>query len=431
MDKRRINFCVHIRKKYFGEDNRPSTGMGMIVFAIPLLIPGIVITAVAFQDETGFSRFSALHVFGMVLLGADILLLIAGIALCVRFQSKVVPDDALQVISSHRKIRKEVNMDTVTTMSHSELPQKGTEFSAQCCPSIPPVNYFLNKDHKKTNPEQSASTGAAFSSFCQKEVAGAAYSKTSLDNNSSSDESYDSDDCFSGSYIVNETIIADRTTQGIECERDTTKVPKTDFRNIATTVVISELMRPNNFFQSSKTDSVLEIQENVSNKLQHSTHSTTVLKTRKENMQHEISSHINDHTIVSGETPNEVKQASDIHNTNCSPLSRRRLLGFSSESVLTLPKTPLNPDISPVPSRRVLTQHTLSLEENIADSRSSVFSVATELQDLGIRQQGNIRKTDDPLWCSERKQNSFQPAVRPVSFPSQNMKEHGRDLKCL
>ncbi|BFZ03618.1 hypothetical protein BsWGS_06657 [Bradybaena similaris] len=427
MDTHKTNLCVHLRKKYFGEDTRPSTGMCMIVFAIPLLIPGIVITTVAFQDETGFSRFSALHVFGMVLLATDLMLLATGIALCIRFKPKVIPVDFSQVISTHKKIRKEVSLDKVTAMEPSEPSRKGTELSAQCYPSIPPVNYFLDDDCNNTKPEHPEQAAPAFSSIYQKAVTEQGYSKTSLEDDSSSSESYDSDDCSSGSYIIPENTLIGRTLPGTGSERDLSKFERSDlnFKTITVTMAQSGMKNCNNFFQSSKEDSVPEIKEKDSNKVCHSIDSTAVLETNNEDRKCEISVHEKDQEIIQVKTSLEVEQDADIHDANCSPTSRKRLLGFSSESVLTSPRTPMDSNTSTVASQILFQQQTLSVEENTADSRTSVFAAATELKEIQDKLQDNVGKKRNPSWCSERNQNSSSTnspyAVRPTSFPSRDM----------
>ncbi|XP_059167060.1 uncharacterized protein LOC131949264 [Physella acuta] len=89
-----------LKEKLLGDNVKPCMGMCMIAFAIPLLVPGVTLTVVAMEDETGFSKFSALHVIGMLILAAAIMLLVVGIVLNIQFQSKVSPDTD---VSTHEK----------------------------------------------------------------------------------------------------------------------------------------------------------------------------------------------------------------------------------------------------------------------------------------------------------------------------------------
>ena len=60
------------------ENFRTVLGPCMITFAIPLMIPGFTLTLVPLDDETGFSKFSALHVIGMIMLAISGILIVAG-----------------------------------------------------------------------------------------------------------------------------------------------------------------------------------------------------------------------------------------------------------------------------------------------------------------------------------------------------------------
>ena len=72
-----------VKKAFRSENVRPMLGPCMITFAIPLMVPGFTLTLVAFSDETGFSKFSALHVVGMILLAVAGILIVAGcIVMC-------------------------------------------------------------------------------------------------------------------------------------------------------------------------------------------------------------------------------------------------------------------------------------------------------------------------------------------------------------
>lgn len=53
-------------------------GPCMISFGIPLIVPGFVLTFVAYNDETGFNKYSALHIVGFVCLVISVILIILG-----------------------------------------------------------------------------------------------------------------------------------------------------------------------------------------------------------------------------------------------------------------------------------------------------------------------------------------------------------------
>ncbi|GFO38108.1 hypothetical protein PoB_006461300 [Plakobranchus ocellatus] len=112
-------FCGAANRKSVCDYLRPTLGTSMIVFAVPLLLPGITLTAVAFDDDTSFSKYGALHVIGMILLCMSGLLLLVGIFLNIRFHDKVAPEDVhIHKVSTH-----EVNLNrqmTVVSMDAKE-----------------------------------------------------------------------------------------------------------------------------------------------------------------------------------------------------------------------------------------------------------------------------------------------------------------------
>ncbi|KAL5018497.1 hypothetical protein ScPMuIL_004219 [Solemya velum] len=67
-------------------------GPCMITFAIPLMVPGITLSLVAFDDETGFAKFSALHIVGFIFCAFSVTLLVVGCVLRVVWKSKITPD---------------------------------------------------------------------------------------------------------------------------------------------------------------------------------------------------------------------------------------------------------------------------------------------------------------------------------------------------
>ncbi|RUS85754.1 hypothetical protein EGW08_006468, partial [Elysia chlorotica] len=81
---------------------RPSLGTSLIVFAVPLLLPGITLTAVGFDDDSSFAKYGALHVIGLVLLCLSGLLLLVGTFLNIGDHVKVSPEDVkIQAVSTH------------------------------------------------------------------------------------------------------------------------------------------------------------------------------------------------------------------------------------------------------------------------------------------------------------------------------------------
>ena len=55
-----------------------DVGNCMVVFSVPLLLPGLILTSVAFVDETGFSKYGVLHILGFIFLLLSVLLLLTG-----------------------------------------------------------------------------------------------------------------------------------------------------------------------------------------------------------------------------------------------------------------------------------------------------------------------------------------------------------------
>ncbi|CAL1542819.1 unnamed protein product [Lymnaea stagnalis] len=131
-------FLELLKHKFLNDDAKPCAGMCMLAFAVPLLIPGITLTVVAFQDETGFAKFGALHIIGMVILAVAILLAVTGVILNIRCQSKVAPDEML---STHERSR-----------DHERMFNSRGEYQPNvrsCGPldKIPPATYVPVEGH--------------------------------------------------------------------------------------------------------------------------------------------------------------------------------------------------------------------------------------------------------------------------------------------
>ena len=94
-----------LEKKLRDPETKTAMGPCLVTFAVPLFIPGFTLTLVAFQDETGFSKYSALHVTGMVFLAWASLLLVVGIVMKITCHSKVSPAEQPlhRMVSTHHK----------------------------------------------------------------------------------------------------------------------------------------------------------------------------------------------------------------------------------------------------------------------------------------------------------------------------------------
>uniref|UniRef100_A0A2C9LJT5 Uncharacterized protein n=1 Tax=Biomphalaria glabrata TaxID=6526 RepID=A0A2C9LJT5_BIOGL len=118
------------RSKFLGSDPRSCAGMCMVAFAIPLLIPGITLTVVVFEDEKGFSKYSALHIIGMILLAVAIVLIVVGLVLCIHCSSKVSPDDVPQNVSTHEKSVQNLDISDRFNSKGSYTPHLGREIGS-------------------------------------------------------------------------------------------------------------------------------------------------------------------------------------------------------------------------------------------------------------------------------------------------------------
>lgn len=122
----KFSLCGRENRKWMCESVRPSLGTSMIVFAVPLLLPGITLTAVGFDDDSSFAKYGALHFIGIILLSLSGLLMLTGIFLNIRFHDKVSPEDAeIQLVSTHetKVTGSEQSQDmTVVSLDHKEEP---------------------------------------------------------------------------------------------------------------------------------------------------------------------------------------------------------------------------------------------------------------------------------------------------------------------
>ncbi|XP_046567911.1 uncharacterized protein LOC124276333 [Haliotis rubra] len=107
-------------KRLRNEEIKALLGPCMISFAIPLLIPGLTITLVAFSDETGFSKYGALHIVGILILSAACVLLVAGCVIKCTCKSKVFP---MMQVASHKVTTHEKPKQVVSVaLTRDRLP---------------------------------------------------------------------------------------------------------------------------------------------------------------------------------------------------------------------------------------------------------------------------------------------------------------------
>ena len=85
----KTSLCGPENRRWMCESMRPTLGTSLIVFAVPLLLPGITLTAVGFDDNSSFAKYGALHIIGLTLLSLSGLLLLTGTFLNIRFHDKV------------------------------------------------------------------------------------------------------------------------------------------------------------------------------------------------------------------------------------------------------------------------------------------------------------------------------------------------------
>lgn len=81
-----------IQSKYWNDQIKSLVGPCMVTFAIPLTIPGLTITLVAFSDEKSFPVYGALHITGLIILIISVLLIISGCILKFIWKPIILPD---------------------------------------------------------------------------------------------------------------------------------------------------------------------------------------------------------------------------------------------------------------------------------------------------------------------------------------------------
>lgn len=81
-----------IQSKYWNDQIKSLVGPCMVTFAIPLTIPGLTITLVAFSDEKSFPVYGTLHITGLIILIISVLLIISGCILKFIWKPIILPD---------------------------------------------------------------------------------------------------------------------------------------------------------------------------------------------------------------------------------------------------------------------------------------------------------------------------------------------------
>lgn len=85
------------KKKFWNAQIKSMIGPCMITFAIPLTIPGVTITVVAFSKDDVFTLYGFWHLLGLGFLAFSIILLILGCILRIAWQPFIGPDLEMQL----------------------------------------------------------------------------------------------------------------------------------------------------------------------------------------------------------------------------------------------------------------------------------------------------------------------------------------------
>lgn len=81
-----------IQSKYWNDQIKSMVGPCMVTFAIPLSIPGVTITLVAFSDEKSFPVYGILHITGLIILIISVFLIFFGCILKFIWKPIILPD---------------------------------------------------------------------------------------------------------------------------------------------------------------------------------------------------------------------------------------------------------------------------------------------------------------------------------------------------
>ncbi|KAK3091865.1 hypothetical protein FSP39_023228 [Pinctada imbricata] len=93
-----------LKDKYWNDQIKSMLGPCMITFAIPITIPGVTITLVAFSEEKSLPKYGALHVTGLILLVVAVFLILLGCILKYLWKP-FIPIDIEMQLSPHPSVR--------------------------------------------------------------------------------------------------------------------------------------------------------------------------------------------------------------------------------------------------------------------------------------------------------------------------------------
>ncbi|XP_061182634.1 uncharacterized protein LOC133190969 [Saccostrea echinata] len=95
-----------VQSKYWNDQIKSMVGPCMITFSIPLTIPGLTITLVAFSDEKSFPVYGPLHITGLIILVISVFLIVFGCILKFIWKPIILPDIERQ-LSPRQSFRSE------------------------------------------------------------------------------------------------------------------------------------------------------------------------------------------------------------------------------------------------------------------------------------------------------------------------------------
>lgn len=78
---------------------RSVMGPCLVIFGLPLTIPGTAITIVPFYDETGFSKYGGLHIMGFFILFLSVGFIVSGCVLNCMRKATISPLEQVHLVS--------------------------------------------------------------------------------------------------------------------------------------------------------------------------------------------------------------------------------------------------------------------------------------------------------------------------------------------
>ena len=143
-----------LKDKYWNDQIKSMLGPCMITFAIPITIPGVTITLVAFSGDKALPLYGALHVTGLVLLILAVMLIFVGCILKYVWKPFISLDIEMQLSprSSVRRSRNSMSknkLDGIYTdrndrnsdkQRHSQAKESEPVPEAASFSVVPPIN---------------------------------------------------------------------------------------------------------------------------------------------------------------------------------------------------------------------------------------------------------------------------------------------------